>query len=52
MTVVVSRIRITSGNADALATPDEPLRQLPVGVHLATRPILAGGRESLREVAL
>ncbi len=50
MIVLVSRTRVTSGNADVLAALDEALRQLPVGVHLATRPILAGGRETLGEV--
>ena len=39
------------GNADALATPGEVLRQVPAGAHAAARPVLAGGRESLGEVA-
>ena len=51
MVVVVSQIRVTSGNADALAAQDEALCRLSTGVYVAARPVLVSGRESLGEVA-
>ncbi len=51
MIVLVSRTRLTSGNADVPAVADEALRRLPAGIYAATRPVLAGGWESLGEVS-